>query len=105
MARRSKDEKYFACPHCGADVVVGADYCRECGASEESGWHEESHWLSIDVPAGYDEDDDFDYDEYLAREFPADAPRHHRVTAKRLLIGAIVIAICITLILTFCVGI
>lgn len=39
---------YFECPHCGEDVMVGAKVCRECGASDESGWGEDDFGDSWD---------------------------------------------------------
>ena len=66
MAKRIQGDS-FHCPHCGAEVSAGAAFCRACGASEDSGWDGDA-WTE-------DEDaDDFDYDEYLAREFPETAP-------------------------------
>jgi len=50
-------------------VRSGARFCRECGASEESGWNEDDG-SAADETSGYGPDDDFDYDEYIAREFP-----------------------------------
>jgi hypothetical protein len=60
MARRSHD--YFRCPQCNGEVRVGAAACPHCGSDDETGWSEDA-----DV-----EEDDFDYDEYVAREFPDD---------------------------------
>jgi len=72
MARRSHD--YFRCPQCDGQVRVGAAACPHCGSDDETGWSEDA-----DVDAHYGEDgnfddDDFDYDEYVAREFPEDRP-------------------------------
>ena len=48
-----------------------ATFCPECGASDQSGWNEEDGW---DDPESSDMDDsDFDYDEFIAREFPDQA--------------------------------
>ena len=60
----------FVCPHCGADVPVGAKFCRECGADEEVGWNDENAWST-----GYDTEvmDDEDYEDFVRREFPNDA--------------------------------
>lgn len=57
------DDDYFTCPHCGAELPGSASFCRECGASEDSGWEEE--WTD-----SAESEDDFEYDEYLRREFP-----------------------------------
>jgi hypothetical protein len=51
------------CPVCGEDVPRGALACPECGADHNSGWREDAD--SIDA----DGESDFDYDEYVEREF------------------------------------
>ena len=48
-------DQTFVCPHNGADVSVDACFCRECGADDSDG------------SALFD--DNFDYDDYLQREF------------------------------------
>jgi predicted nucleic acid-binding Zn ribbon protein len=53
------------CPVCGAEVPPGARACPECGADDTTGWNEDrAVYDGLDLP-----DDEFDYDEYLAREF------------------------------------
>jgi hypothetical protein len=71
MARRrgKKAEDYFVCPHCGADVPAKARSCPECGSDESTGWAEDADTWSADIPTGYAEDDDFDYDDFIRREF------------------------------------
>jgi len=69
--RRGKREEYFECPHCGARVRVGAAACPECGSDEETGWSE-NKW-DADIPTGYGEEQDFDYDEFVEQEFPQHA--------------------------------
>ena len=59
----------FTCPHCGSDVPVTAAACRECGSDDETGWSAKSDQHA----EGYD--DEFDYDEFVANEFP-DSARH-----------------------------
>lgn len=54
----------FDCPHCGAVVAANAKMCRSCGSDASCGWNDESF---DDV---YGEQDDFDYDSFVAREFP-----------------------------------
>lgn len=50
--------EWVPCPHCGADVRADAAACRQCG---------------YDWPEVMDDDqafeDDFDYDDYVDREF------------------------------------
>jgi len=68
----SQDD-YFVCPHCGAEVKVGAVFCRACGASNDSGWGDRESGDAADTwdeDTWDDDDDDFDYGEYVAREFP-----------------------------------
>jgi hypothetical protein len=50
----------FGCPHCGADVPVGALACPVCGSDENTGWSEQAEL----EPIFYDYDDEFegDYD-------------------------------------------
>jgi len=52
------------CPHCGADVPAGAKACPACGADEKTGWSEEAHVGGLNLP-----DEEFDYDEFVDREF------------------------------------
>jgi hypothetical protein len=33
-------ERYFTCPHCGAQVPSSATACPECGSDNETGWSE-----------------------------------------------------------------
>ena len=62
-------DDFFSCPHCGEDVRQGAPSCRHCGSSGADGWGD-SYWTETD---GY-ADDDFDYDEFVAREFGDTSP-------------------------------
>jgi len=90
-------DEHFVCPHCGADVPADADFCRECGASEDSGWNEDSSWH--DGAGGYDQDDDFDYDEFVAREFPTETEGWNRERQKRLFVGLIIVLLCIAMLI------
>src|SRR4051812_27133868 len=56
------------CPVCGEDVPRGALACPECGADHESGWREDAESYGVALP---DDEEEFDYDEYLQREFGA----------------------------------
>lgn len=51
------------CDHCGADIPPNAAACPECGADEHSGWANHDH-QGLDLPY-----EDFDYDEFISREF------------------------------------
>ena len=61
MKRRAKPRReIFECPHCGADVFVGAKVCKECGSDADTGWQSEEDILyeSLDLPTGYSDDPD-----------------------------------------------
>ena len=52
------------CPNCGAEVPRKARACPECGADEQTGWSEDASAQRLDLP-----DDNFDYDEFVKKEF------------------------------------
>lgn len=52
------------CPVCGEWVPRGAAACNDCGACAKSGWSGDTHADGLDLP-----DEDFDYDDFVAREF------------------------------------
>lgn len=55
----------FHCPECGADVSPNALGCR-CGARKVDGqWVASETYDGVDLP----DEEDFDYDEFVAREF------------------------------------
>lgn len=60
--RRSEPPEF--CPHCGAEVPRNARACPECGSDEETGWSEQAHVGGLNLP-----DENFDYDEFVKREF------------------------------------
>lgn len=51
------------CPVCGEDVPPRALACPECGADHETGWREDAEYAHVI------EEDEFDYDEFMEREF------------------------------------
>jgi hypothetical protein len=55
---------------CQADVPRGAKACGGCGASHDSGWNEEAETSGLDLP-----DEEFDYGDFVAREFGEGKPR------------------------------
>jgi hypothetical protein len=81
--RREKAGENFICPNCGAEVPVGAKSCRECGASDDSGWGEDDFSQDEGWIAGYGPDQDFDYDEFVRREFPGQSPVDSKYRRKR----------------------
>ena len=40
-------ERYFTCPHCGADVPERALACPKCGSDDETGWSEEAKYVHL----------------------------------------------------------
>ena len=92
MARK---KGYFTCPHCGARVVKGAAACRECGSDAQTGWSDGANVWEADVPTGYGPDNDFDYDEYLRREFPsnADGKVRRKLLMRVLIVTAVLLAL------------
>lgn len=62
----SSSTDHFECPHCGEPVPVSARMCRSCGADADCGWDDSGVG---EQPEG-SFDDDFDYDAFVAREFP-----------------------------------
>jgi len=53
------------CDNCGAAIPRNAAACPECGADEQTGWaHVEYE----------DPDEEFDYDDFIAREFSEKKP-------------------------------
>ncbi len=66
------------CPVCGEWVYRGQAACGECGACAKSGWRDDaSHSDGLDLP-----DDNFDYDDFIAREFGGKS--EHRIGEGRL---------------------
>lgn len=59
MTRPRRTRRTFECPHCGAEVEVGARACRECGSDASTGWQddEEIDYQSLDIPDGYGPDE------------------------------------------------
>ena len=88
--------EFFSCPHCGADVATDARFCRHCGADDRSGWSED--WQSDDYEDASDyAEDDFDYDDYVRREFPEHAEAGGR---KLNWIGVVAILLILSYIIT-----
>ena len=59
---------------CGADVPPNARACPDCGADEETGWSETARYQGMGIPV----DEEFDYDEYVKREFEGAKPQRKR---------------------------
>ncbi len=93
----AKKRDTFTCPHCGAQVPVGAAACRECGSDEETGWANEGDQWNTGVEDGYQPDDDFDYDNFVAEEFPEHAGGASRFSPSKLAIRVIIVLVVISL--------
>jgi hypothetical protein len=96
-ARRRKKQfrSSFPCPHCGAAVPDGAEACPECGSDSATGWSEDAGKWGAGIPAGGD-DDDFDYDEFVEREFGR--------KSKRVLViplWLMIIAVCVAVFIAY----
>ena len=57
------------CPNCGAEVPPDAKACPACGSDEQTGWSEQARYDNLDLP-----DENFDYDDFVKREFGAKKP-------------------------------
>jgi uncharacterized membrane protein YvbJ len=76
-------EDFESCPHCGAELRKNAKFCPECGSSDSDGWRDEEE--------GHADDESFDYDEFVERNYGSTAanlstPLHWRFVAIVLLI-------------------
>jgi len=57
------------CPNCGASVPRNAKACPECGSDEQTGWSDVAETDGLDLP-----DENFDYDDYVKKEFGSKSP-------------------------------
>lgn len=63
--RRIKPKTPEVCPVCGEEVPSGALACPQCGADHNSGWRQDAEtYEALDLP-----DEDFNYDEFVRKEF------------------------------------
>lgn len=58
-----------SCPNCGAPVPPNAKACPECGSDEQTGWSGAAATDALGLP-----DEEFDYDDYVNREFGKEGP-------------------------------
>ena len=79
------------CPNCGADLPPNCRACPECGSCEETGWSEKARLDHLGIP----DEESFDYDEFVQREFQGRRPRRKLhwlwVATAILLFGAILL--------------
>ncbi len=83
------------CPICGEDVPPRSLACPECGADHETGWKEDADAYGGGLDLA---DDEFDYDDFVAREFGSKAPKPRGVSLFWWIVGiilTIVFGLCI----------
>ena|SRR6056297_446321 len=85
--RPSPAHETVPCPHCGAEVRATAAACRACGYDWEA---------DLEGGESYAEDE-FDYDDYLAREFGSDGAgggiRGSSLTARQQAIALLLVIV------------
>jgi predicted RNA-binding Zn-ribbon protein involved in translation (DUF1610 family) len=67
----SRNEATFTCNNCGEEVRMSAKVCPHCGADDETAWRDGAQrpiYLT-------QEDDDFDYDEFVRTEIKGERPK------------------------------
>ncbi|MBK28129.1 MAG: hypothetical protein CMO77_04780 [Verrucomicrobiales bacterium] len=72
------------CPNCGSVVPLKASACPDCGACENTGWSEDAENESYRIEGA-----EFDYDDFIAREFEEGG----KPESKRLNLVFLVVAI------------
>lgn len=83
------------CPVCGCEVPKNSRACPDCGADERTGWAEDADLIDDASSAGIP-DQDFDYDDFLKREFGNDsAPETGKDYVWAVIIALLLIALVI----------
>ncbi|MEZ6042825.1 MAG: zinc ribbon domain-containing protein [Planctomycetaceae bacterium] len=90
-SRRSQPD--FECLHCGEMLPGGSHFCRHCGADASVGWN---HDDSAEPDYGQD---DFEYDDYIAREFPEHLDPDAPAMAGRKFVAWVILALVISMII------
>ncbi len=80
------------CPNCGEWVPRGALACDECGSCAKSGWNEDAEQDGLDLPTN-----DFDYDEFIAREFGGQEPQGRLQSAQKFWKGVAIVLVIVLL--------
>ncbi|MCO5052731.1 MAG: zinc-ribbon domain-containing protein [Verrucomicrobiae bacterium] len=79
------------CPHCGTPVPPQARACPHCGADAETGWAEAAEYATaadLGLP-----DEDFNYDEFVQREFGPRSPKPRGLHWVWWLVGLALVAV------------
>jgi hypothetical protein len=74
------------CPNCGAELPRRAQACPECGADERTGWSETAGTEHLGLP-----EEEFDYQEFAAREFGSQSPKPRGIHWFWWLVGLLVL--------------
>jgi len=82
------------CPNCGTEVPPKAKACPECGSDEQTGWSEQAHQDGLDLP-----DENFDYNDFVEREFGKAKPIPRGIHWFWWLIGVLVLGALIGLLI------
>lgn len=82
------------CPNCGAEVPPNAKACPECGSCEETGWSDAAARDNLGLP-----EEEFDYDDFVAREFGEGKPRQRPNARLWLVVGVLLIVLFLILFL------
>jgi len=83
------------CPHCGTEGPEGAAACPEGGSDEGTGGSAPARFDALDLP-----DQEFDYDDFVAREFSAD----QRLSGRRGWVWWVAIGLMIVGLIAFVAG-
>ena len=92
------------CPNCDAVVSGGALSCPNCGSDSATGWSDEASDWAGDLPSGYGDDDEFDYDAALEAEGlapPRSSARGRAEARRRALIWLAVALAVLALVMSF----
>ncbi len=68
---KSRNEATFTCNNCGEEVRISAKVCPHCGADDETAWKDGANRPIFLTQ----EDDDFDYDEFVRTEIKGERPK------------------------------
>ena len=82
----------YPCPHCGERVLTTARVCRGCGFSDE--------YDALDGGHDIEAEDDFDYDEFVLREFPEHTDPGSSASKQQLFVTVVILAIIASFLLT-----
>lgn len=87
-----KDADWYACPSCGAEVRVGSRGCPQCTPGAGGKWKQDKYLDAVDLP---DEPSEFDYDDFVKREFGGRGPANlkpHGIAWKWWIAGVLLLA-------------